>query len=296
MSEAGKNALFGHDPVLRRNLDDIVLLTSRVKDAQRYANTSNTAGAAGVQALMSGSTFAAGAAAGHGVLGGVGAMVGSAALQTLSAHALASKALTDWILRAPRIGSAKAFDSYIGQLKSIALREPAIANDISQLRDTITQSAPSSPSNPEDDKINFTPGFEKNNGSSAIKPTAQADTSIGTQNNNAGNIRDGDFAKSQPGYAGADDNGFAIFKTPQAGEQAQERLLRDSYLAKGHNTIDKIIERYNPRSDKRNTPEVMRNYKTFVADRLGIGINDKIDASMLGAVAEAQRAFETGDR
>lgn len=178
MSEAGKNALFGHDPKLRNNLDDIVLLTSKVKGAQRYANTSNTAGAAGVQAVMSGSTFAAGAAAGHGVLGGIGAMVGSAVLQTLSAHALASKALTDWILRAPRIGSARAFDSYIGQLKSIALREPAIAADISQLHDALTQSAPSSPSNPEDDKINFTPGFEKNNGSSAIKPTAQADLPI----------------------------------------------------------------------------------------------------------------------
>lgn len=296
MSEAGKNALFGTDAALRKNLDDVVLLTSRVKDAQRYSNTSNTAGAVGVQAMMSGSTFAAGATAGHGVLGGVGAMVGSAVLQTLSSHALASKALTDWILRAPRIGSARAFDSYIGQLKSIALREPAIAADISQLHGALTQSAPSSPSNPEDNKINFTPGFEKNNGSSAIKPTAQAGTSIGTQNNNAGNIQDGEFAKSQSGYVGADGNGFAMFKTPDAGEQAQERLLRDSYLAKGYNTINKIIERYNPRSDKRNTPEVMQNYKTFVADRLGIGVNDKIDASMVGTLAEAQRAFETGDR
>lgn len=119
-------------------------------------------------------------------------------------------------------------------------------------------------------------------------------TSIGVLNNNAGNLRDGKFAQSQPGYVGADDNGFAVFKTPEAGEQAQERLLKGSYLAKGHNTIDKIIERYNPRADPRNTPEVMRNYKTFVADRLGIGIHDKIDASMLSALAEAQRAFETG--
>jgi hypothetical protein len=122
-----------------------------------------------------------------------------------------------------------------------------------------------------------------------------AGTSIGMRNNNAGNLRDGKFAQSQSGYVGADDNGFAIFETPEDGEQAQERLLRNSYLAKGHNTIDKIIERYNPRADPRNTPEVMRNYKTFVADRLGIGINDKIDVSMLEALAEAQRAFETGN-
>jgi hypothetical protein len=126
-------------------------------------------------------------------------------------------------------------------------------------------------------------------------PEGVAGTSIGMRNNNAGNLRDGKFAQSQPGYVGTDDNGFAVFETPEDGEQAQERLLRGSYLAKGHDTVHKIIERYNPRADPRNTPEVMRNYKTFVADRLGIGINDKIDVSMLEALAEAQRAFETGN-
>jgi len=123
-----------------------------------------------------------------------------------------------------------------------------------------------------------------------------AGTSIGMRNNNAGNLRDGKFTQSQSGYVGADKNGFAIFETPQDGERAQELLLKNSYLAKGHDTIEEIIERYNPRADPRNTPEVMKNYKAFVADRLGIGINDKIDVSMLGVLAEAQRAFETGDR
>lgn len=60
------------------------------------------------------------------------------------------------------------------------------------------------------------------------------------RNNNPGNIEDGHFARSQPGYLGGDGR-FARFVSPQAGQNAQVALLR-TYLGRGQTTIRSIIE------------------------------------------------------
>jgi hypothetical protein len=60
------------------------------------------------------------------------------------------------------------------------------------------------------------------------------------RNNNPGNIEDGSFAKSQPGYAGSDGR-FAKFTTAAQGSAAQEALL-GKYLARGQTTVRQIIE------------------------------------------------------
>jgi len=111
---------------------------------------------------------------------------------------------------------------------------------------------------------------------------------------NPGAIRDGAFARSQPGYAGAS-GGFATFNTPQEGAAAQENLLRKDYVGRGFNTIDKIISRYAPPGGE-NPPAAVANYKKYVAQQTGIDMNAPITAAQVPAVAAAMRQFETGQR
>ena len=116
----------------------------------------------------------------------------------------------------------------------------------------------------------------------------------GTRNNNPGNIKDGPYARSQPGYAGNDGGGFAVFASAAAGSAAQERLLTNSYISKGHDTPRKIIARYAPAGE--NSPASMNNYAAYVARRLGIGLDDKIPPYSVALLGQAMREFETGKR
>lgn len=110
---------------------------------------------------------------------------------------------------------------------------------------------------------------------------------------NPGALKDGAFAKSQPGYTGAS-GGFATFDTPQAGIAAQERLLANAYVGKGFNTIDKIINRYAPQGPE-NSAASVNNYKKYVAQKAGVNINTPISAAQIPVVAQAMREFETGN-
>lgn len=58
--------------------------------------------------------------------------------------------------------------------------------------------------------------------------------------NNVGNIEDGPFARSQPGYAGKDGR-WATFDTPAAGANAVKNLIRRKF-ANGFGTVRDIIE------------------------------------------------------
>jgi len=110
---------------------------------------------------------------------------------------------------------------------------------------------------------------------------------------NPGAIKDGGFAKSQPGYTGAS-GGFATFKTPEDGVRAQENLLRTAYVGKGFNTINKIVNRYAPQGPE-NSAASVSNYKKYVAQRAGVDINAPITAAQIPVVAQAMREFETGN-
>jgi hypothetical protein len=111
---------------------------------------------------------------------------------------------------------------------------------------------------------------------------------------NPGALKDGAFAKSQRGYAGAS-GGFATFKTPEDGIAAQENLLRGSYVNKGFNTINKIINKYAPQGPE-NSGASVSNYKKYVAQKAGVDINAPITAAQIPAVAKAMREFETGNK
>jgi len=122
-------------------------------------------------------------------------------------------------------------------------------------------------------------------------PASTGGGSRGERNGNPGNIKDGPWARSQPGYIGSDGT-FAKFE-PGAGQAAQERLLAANYIAKGFDTPAEIVNRYAPPGE--NSPDSVRNYTSYVAQRLGIGANDPVPAGKVGELAKAMREFETGN-
>lgn len=125
----------------------------------------------------------------------------------------------------------------------------------------------------------------------APTPAAGGASALAT---NPGALKDGPFARAQPGYAGAS-GGFATFNTPAQGVNAQESLLAGSYINKGINTIDKIVNRYAPPGAE-NSPASVANYKQYIAQQTGIDPTSPISAAQVPAVAKAMREFETGQR
>lgn len=112
----------------------------------------------------------------------------------------------------------------------------------------------------------------------------------GLRNNNPGNIEDGPFARSLPGYTGSDGR-FATFNDPQAGVQAKTRLL-GSYLNRGFDTPAEIIGRWAPPSDNNPTDR----YAAYVANRIGVGLNDPVSPDQIPALAAAIGEFENGQQ
>lgn len=127
-------------------------------------------------------------------------------------------------------------------------------------------------------------------GESRPAPVAAAGQPRSVRNNNPGNLEDGPFTRSQPGYKGSDGR-FAIFESPDAGHAAQVALL-GSYGKRGINTVEAIINRWAPP-----TENDTGGYVNFVAQKAGVKPGDPIDMSdpeILGRVADAIRIFEGG--
>lgn len=115
----------------------------------------------------------------------------------------------------------------------------------------------------------------------------------GVRNNNMGNIKDGPWAKRQPGYVGSDGT-FAKFATPEAGTAAQESLLTNFYV-NGQRTVNDIVNKYlGGPNNKENSTASQANYKAYVAGRLGIPADQPVPQSMTQQLAQAMREFENG--
>lgn len=115
----------------------------------------------------------------------------------------------------------------------------------------------------------------------------------GIRNNNAGNLKDGPFARSQPGYKGADADGFAVFEDANAGTRAQVNLLQQRYFGRGLNTPAAIVNTYAPPGPE-NSGASVANYTNFIARKLGIGPNDPIPPGRVVELAQAMQEFENG--
>ncbi|SAL25688.1 hypothetical protein [Caballeronia telluris] len=116
---------------------------------------------------------------------------------------------------------------------------------------------------------------------------AQAQTPRGIRNNNPGNIRYGEFAKSA-GATGADSGGFAVFSDMQAGMEATAKLLH-SYADRGFNTIRKIISRWAP-ANENDTQAYIAN----VAKQLGVSADLELNGEQLRGVAGSIFQHENG--
>jgi len=112
------------------------------------------------------------------------------------------------------------------------------------------------------------------------------------RNNNMGNIRDGKWAQGQAGYKGADADGFAIFDNPESGRAASENLLAGK-LSSGLNTPRKLINTEGKGWDAKANP----NYAKHIADKLGIGVDDRFDENdpvTRAKILDAIHEFESG--
>lgn len=132
MTPQAKVSLFGNGE-LRKALDDIAVLSDSTKQAQKFANTSNTAGAL----------------VGNVGVGTAGMMadpfLGSVALgsQYMTGRLMASPAFARWLARAPK--NPQANTRHIDELGKIAAREPLIAGDAKALQSFLTEAIAQSP-------------------------------------------------------------------------------------------------------------------------------------------------------
>jgi hypothetical protein len=133
MSDEAKVALFGRDRKLTQSLNDIALLADSTKQAQRFVNQSQTAGAVQVNNLyniMAGAGLLGGGAAATAGNFGVAltSIVLPLVLTRLSANALTSQRLVRYLADAPK--KVKNADQFRAGLLDIASKTPAISNEL----------------------------------------------------------------------------------------------------------------------------------------------------------------------
>lgn len=133
-----------------------------------------------------------------------------------------------------------------------------------------TQSAPSAPPGALGNPSNQNTPYVNNGGGKLTR----AD-----RNNNPGNIEDGRFARSLPGYAGSDGR-FARFQTPEAGMAAATRLVGRKINT--HGTIASLISSWAPPSEN-NTAA----YIAAVSKQTGIHPNARLNQGHAAAIAAA---------
>jgi hypothetical protein len=109
----------------------------------------------------------------------------------------------------------------------------------------------------------------------------------GIRNNNPGNIRYGEFARSA-GAVGADRGGFAVFSDMHTGIEATAKLLR-SYTARGFDTIRKIVSRWAPANENDT-----QAYIAAVAKQLGVSADTVLSGDQLQGVAGSIFQHENG--
>jgi hypothetical protein len=126
IGESAKRALFGAES--RAAMNDLAKVASASRQAQSYANKSNTGGAVG------------------GLLTGVAAIPSMLAIvpaQYLTGRLIASPRFARWLARAPRTNLSPP--AYIDRLSRIARAEPAIAGDILSLQRHLSNAFSQSP-------------------------------------------------------------------------------------------------------------------------------------------------------
>ena len=100
---------------------------------------------------------------------------------------------------------------------------------------------------------------------------AEGGDTLGIRNMNPGNIRPGAKFFGETGS----ESGYATFKSPAHGLRAMARLFQTYKEEYDIDTVDEFVDRYAPAKD--NDKKSRQNYKQFLADALGVGVNDEVD-------------------
>ena len=115
------------------------------------------------------------------------------------------------------------------------------------------------------------------------------------RNNNPGNLIFNDYTRGL-GATGQDKDGFAIFPSVEAGQQATIENLRN-YGRRGINTVSGVINRWAPPNAPGNSAESTNNYVNYVAGKLGVNPDTPIDMNneqVLAALSQGIAEFESG--
>ena len=94
---------------------------------------------------------------------------------------------------------------------------------------------------------------------------------LGIRQNNPGNIRSGAKFFGETGIG----SGYSTFKNPIYGGRALARLLSTYKNKHSIKNINSLVDRYAPSGD--NTPESRKNYKSYLAGKLGVSEETEID-------------------
>lgn len=127
-------------------------------------------------------------------------------------------------------------------------------------------------------------------GTPADSPAQSRGRAVALEGNNPGGLNDGEFARRQPGYTGANGR-YASFRTMEDGLNAQRSLLR-SYVSRGINTPMQIAARWAPQGDGANDPVA---YANNIARAMGIGPNDTISTAQIEAFVQSQAHQENSN-
>lgn len=144
MTPQAKVALFGKGE-LHAAMTDLATVAERVKATERLAGHSNTGAVISFDRTSNSLYGAAGALMlGHPLV--AAGLAAPAAYQRLSAQVLTSPRLVRWLARVPPPkASYQAQRTYLDKLPSIAVKEPALANQIYALHDLMQQAMSQSP-------------------------------------------------------------------------------------------------------------------------------------------------------
>lgn len=128
IGDSAKEAYFGAET--RSALNDLAKVADGAKQSQRWANHSNSAGGVNLPAEVVGGIMTAGL---------------SVAVPHVSAKLLTSQRVIRWLASAAKKPNAKALESHVKRLASVADAEPALANEILGLQQRFMESLTRSP-------------------------------------------------------------------------------------------------------------------------------------------------------
>jgi len=120
--------------------------------------------------------------------------------------------------------------------------------------------------------------------------------------NNPGAIKDGAWAKNQPGYVG-NEGAFAKFKDAASGQAAMEGLITQNYFGVGNNTVEGIVRRWASEITNPNDPRYADDkakvdaYVKRVSGSLGVNPTQPLngqDPNVIKSLTGAMAAVESG--